>query len=287
MLYIPYSILVLLVRLRVVIAVAGTVILTWKAPWAVTAREDLWGSAWFRWSAYHIWSLISGQPLPLPSQPYPTVVKSKTKTDPKAEETTVTPAEPMRFLFTIYENQRWWMGLDWTAALLPQERPAWSTASEEPVSPPSAFILPPPTTVYLPHKNGRAKHTAIWTWEEDEWKVLRKLEGSSTSRVERPLPSLKEEVHSSRLLKAAGVVKDVKDAAHIGHEKKDKEKEEEHSESDEPLTDPDGWIYADNKWEGSSEKGSMGKVCPVRIMFPSRESYVVSYSTRGIGGGHG
>jgi len=152
------------------------------------------------------------------------------------------------------------MGLDWTAALLPQERPAWSTTSEEPVSPPSAFILPPPTTVYLPHENGRAKHTATWTWEEDEWKVLRKLEGSSTSRVERPLPSLKEEVHSSRLLKAAGVVKDVKDAAHIGHGKKDKEKEaEEDSESDEPLTDPDGWIYADNKWEGSSGKGSMGK----------------------------
>lgn len=180
------------------------------------------------------------------------------------------------------------MGLDWTAALLPQERPAWSTASEEPVSPPSAFILPPPTTVYLPHENGRAKHTATWTWEEDEWKVLRKLEGSSTSRVERPLPSLKEEMHSSRLLKAAGVVKDVKDAAHVGQGKKDKEKEEEEdSESDEPLTDPDGWIYADNKWEGSSGKGSMGKVCPVRILFPPRGSDVVSHSIHGIEGGHG
>lgn len=288
MLYIPYSILVFLVRLRVIVAVAGTVILTWNAPWAVVAREDLWHSAWFRWSVYHIWSFISGQPLSLPSQPYPTAVKSKTKTDPKAGETTVTTAEPIRFLFAIYENQRWWMGLDWTAALLPQERPAWSTASEEPVSPPSAFILPPPTTVYLPHEKGRAKHTATWTWEEDEWRVLRKLEGSSTSRVERPLPSLKEELHSSRLLKAAGKVKDVKDAAKIGHEKKDKEKEEEeHSDSDEPLTDTDGWVYAGNKWEGSSGKGSMGKVCPARILFPRRVFDLISHSTRGIGGGHG
>jgi hypothetical protein len=110
------------------------------------------------------------------------------------------------------------MGLDWTAALLPQERPAWSTASEEPISPPSAFVLPPPTTVYLPHEKGRAKHIAAWAWEEDEWRVLRKLEGSSTSRIERPLPSLKEEVPTNRLLKAAGMAKDVRGAAHLDHE---------------------------------------------------------------------
>ena len=263
--YIPYSILVFLIRLRVIIAVTGTVLLTWKAPWAVTAREGLWSSAWFRWSAYHLWSFISGQPLPPPSQSYPVDLKPDTKAGPKTNTTTVTPVEPMRFLFTIYENQRWWMGLDWTAALLPQERPAWSTSSEEPVSPPSAFILPPPTTVYLPHEKGRAKRTATWTWEEDEWRVLRKLEGSSTSRIERPLPSLKEEVPASRLLKAAGMMKDAKDA-HISHEKKDEEKEEEEdSESDETLTDTDGWIYADNKWEGSSGKGGMGKVRTTRV----------------------
>jgi len=29
------------------------------------------------------------------------------------------------FRFEIQENQRWWMGLDWTSALLPQERPSW------------------------------------------------------------------------------------------------------------------------------------------------------------------
>ena len=178
------------------------------------------------------------------------------------------------------------MGLDWTAALLPQERPAWSTTSEEPVSPPSAFVLPPPTTVYLPHDKGRTKHTATWTWEEDEWRVLRKLEGSSTSRVERPLPSLKEEVPSNRLMKAAGMMKDAKDAVHSSHEKKDKEKEEEeYSESEEPLTDADGWIYAGNKWEGISGKGGMGKVCVVHVLPLRRGFDVLFHSTHGIGGG--
>lgn len=287
-LYIPYTILVFLVRLRVILAVTGTVILTWRAPWAVAAREGLWGSAWFRWSLYHLWSFVSGQPLPPSSQRYAVAVKSKNKADPKADVTVVTPTEPMQFLFTIYENQRWWMGLDWTAALLPQERPAWSTALEEPITPPSAFVLPPPTTVYLPHEKGRTKHTATWTWEEDEWRVLRKLEGSSTSRVERPLPSLKEEAPGNRLLKVAGMTKDVKDAIHQSNENKDKEKEEEeHSEADEPLTDTDGWIYADNKWEGSSGKEGMGKVCIVHIPLPSRGSNLISHSTRGVGDGHG
>lgn len=33
--------------------------------------------------------------------------------------------EPIYFKFEVHENQRWWMGLDWTSALLPQERPSW------------------------------------------------------------------------------------------------------------------------------------------------------------------
>jgi hypothetical protein len=27
--------------------------------------------------------------------------------------------------FTVFENQRWWVGLDWTHALLPGERASW------------------------------------------------------------------------------------------------------------------------------------------------------------------
>jgi hypothetical protein len=50
---------------------------------------------------------------------------------------------------------------------------------------------------------------------------------------------------------------------------KDKEKEEgERPEPDEPLTDTDGWIYAGNRWEGSSGKGGMGKVRIAFGLFP-------------------
>ena len=29
------------------------------------------------------------------------------------------------YSFVLYENQRWWLGLDWTTNLFPNERPAW------------------------------------------------------------------------------------------------------------------------------------------------------------------
>lgn len=31
--------------------------------------------------------------------------------------------------------------------------------------------------------------------------------------------------------------------------------------NEEPSTDPDAWVYADNKWEGGGAKGGLGKVC--------------------------
>jgi hypothetical protein len=33
----------------------------------------------------------------------------------------------------------------------------------------------------------------------------------------------------------------------------------------EPLTDPDGWVYADNKWEMPSPKGGLGKYTRYRV----------------------
>lgn len=33
--------------------------------------------------------------------------------------------DDVELLFTCMENQRWWVGLDWTHALLPGERASW------------------------------------------------------------------------------------------------------------------------------------------------------------------
>ena len=217
------------------------------------------------------------------------------------------------------------MGLDWTAALLPGERPSWCSRSLHPCQPPAAFSLPPPTTVYLPDpagissnsqtqsvrdgkKDGKGegkkvmKRTATWSWEEPEWKVVVRKEGAtSTVRVERPLPSLVEEGASAgagRILRAAGKIrgasvdlsperkmKDLdtgkdKDGGHAKERERsegEKSNEDSQGQEDEELhTDPDGWVYGDNKWEGGSAKGGMAKVSSLFTQYPRRSSIVCS-----------
>lgn len=89
------------------------------------------------------------------------------------------------------------MGLDWTSALLPQERAAWCDVYLNPSSPPQGFSLPRETVVYLPEPRrgdpgGRVKRTARWRWVDEDWIVVRKLQGTGritaavTSTPERP-----------------------------------------------------------------------------------------------------
>ncbi|KAE9401584.1 hypothetical protein BT96DRAFT_956464 [Gymnopus androsaceus JB14] len=236
-LYAPYLSVTYLIPLRILIALAGTVALTWNSPWAFVLRNTLAKSAWVRWSAYYVWYKLSGQPRPSPTLSYSTLATSNA----------VEPGSTLRFIFTIYESQRWWVGIDFSPALLPTERPSWSSANLQPVSPPNA---------YLRDSNGkRVKRTATWKWEEPEWKVLVRKEDGAVSRVEKPMPSAKEE-NQSLLMKAAGKMKEVN--AGEG-ERQSSKKDEDESEEEDIATDVDGWVYGDNKWEGRSSKGGMGK----------------------------
>ncbi|KAF9484475.1 hypothetical protein BDN70DRAFT_825564 [Pholiota conissans] len=258
---IPYLVLSYFVSLRVIVALFGTVLLTWRAPWATVLRTTMWHSAWFRWCVYRFWSALIGEPLPPP-----TISLQPLSNSPS-------PVQSLRFLFTIYENQRWWMALDWTAALLPGERPSWCSASQQPLSPPNAFNLPENTTVILSdEKGGRIKRTATWRWEEPEWRVIVRKDGGTPSRVERPLPNLKEETpNSSRLLKAAGRLRDSSAGLSVntsldpnknisGSIDIDRTTEGPKENTDEEkLTDADGWVYGDNKWEAQSNRGGLGK----------------------------
>lgn len=284
-LYIPYLALTYFVPLHTIFAISGTVLLTWKAPFAIVLRRTVWRSAFVRWTIWNIWAHVSGRPLP--SQTIsPQTQSLLSKTEEADAEETKKETNSLRFLFTVYENQRWWMGLDWTAALLPGERPSWCSASQAPLSPPGAFGLPEPATTCIPHPSDptkKIKRMAEWHWEEPEWRVLVKKEGTTLSRVERPVPteSMEDEDAAgtsatskagSRLLKAASSKFAGKDAmalhrrdssstsATSQQEPTAQEVEEGAEEDTEGCTDPDGWIFGDNKWESKSNKGGMGKV---------------------------
>lgn len=276
---IPYLLFSFFVSFRVVIAIAGTILLTWRAPWAVLIRATVWRSAWFRWTVYRTWAFLTSQPLPpLVMSPKPAVPSSEA-------------IQSVRFLFTIYENQRWWMGLDWTAALLPAERPSWCSAAQQPMSPPNSFTLPESTTVCLPDgKGGKLKRTATWRWEEPEWRVIVHKERNTVSRVERPLPTLKDDnQNNSLLLKAAGRLRNGSQSDSNKAAAADDRVSEDVPEPDEEvLTDSDGWVYTDNTWENQSNKGGMGKVSVDSIAASvSFLNLFLFFSIRGIAGGRG
>ena len=267
-LYVPYLALTYFVRLSVIIALIGTILLTWKARWSQTIRRGFWRSAWIRWTAYRAWSYLSGQPLPARIVSPQTVKNAQIHTMASTQE-----VNTIRFLFTVYENQRWWMGLDWTAALLPGERPSWCSTSQQPVAPPSVFSLPAPTTVFVREGSKRLKRTARWTWEEDEWRVILHKEGTTPSRVERPLPMDEPgaPTGANRLMKVAGKMRQasLSGPSSDGHERADSDEggksvekaSKDNGYDDDVFTDGDGWVFGDNKWENCSGKGGMGKVC--------------------------
>lgn len=105
---------------------------------------------------------------------------------------------PIYFRFELFENQRWWMGLDWTSALLPQERPSWCDAHLLPVSPPVAFTLPPPTSIDLPaptksEPRAQVRRTATWRWLDDDWIVYKKTGDTSVPTTTTKPASISDE----------------------------------------------------------------------------------------------
>ncbi|KZV69701.1 hypothetical protein PENSPDRAFT_753111 [Peniophora sp. CONT] len=259
--YVPYIILTYLVPLRVLLGLAGTLLLTHRATWAIYLRRTLWKSAWIRWTTYRIWSSLSGLPFPDTLPPAPI----------HAESISGEPIARLRFLFTIYENQRWWMGLDFTAALLPNERPSWCGPAPglAPLPPPSAFTLPDPSASFISDgRGGRLRRTAVWTWEEPEWKVLMRREGETVSgREVRTVPTQREDGSAAQRLRklmdagAASVgtsnASGSPSTATVDLKPEDEEKVDVPVEDE--VTDGDGWVYGDNKWENRSAKGGMGK----------------------------
>ena len=300
---IPYLSITYIVPVPVLIASFGALFLTWRSPWFQTTRRVIMRSAHMRALYRQAVGFISGNySVPLTFSKFKT---GTTRVGPELEK----KVKHHRFLFTTLENQRWWVGIDWTAALLPSERPSWSApttatslaqaaagnyannqAMHPPLPPPSTFPLPPSTSVILPTPlgTGYVKRTAKWQWEDgSEWEVIVHKEGEPASKRFRPSSIPKspqtggtgaaapepEEGRGSRFLKghlsklnigtvtSSTSLSSPPPPAESSAADADDEKAKVMSEDDESLvTDPEGWIYGDNKWENLSGKNAMGKV---------------------------
>ena len=150
------------------VLVIGTTILTWHSPAAKVSRTLLWRSRAVRRMCCLITGLrfkharksnvlrrlfssiqLRGKSRNLNERPS-TLIRQESSV-PKS----------IRFTFTLYENQRRWLGIGWTSSMLAYERPAWTDERLNPKPPKEKFKLPEVEGAH-----------AKWRWVEgSEWEI--------------------------------------------------------------------------------------------------------------------
>lgn len=128
---------------RYIVAVLGSVVLAWHAPWFKVLRRALGRSLLLRFfGRLSLGILGGGRGLLREARRGRSAVRlfanarGQTKADGRPlagsrRSSTHGPSgdsssDEVVFLFTILEHQRWWIGLGFGPALLPNERPSWS-----------------------------------------------------------------------------------------------------------------------------------------------------------------
>lgn len=150
---------------RVVLAV-GTVVLSWHSRPARVSRAILWRSRTVRKICVFLTGLNFGDvdSTAKGKDGAPALPPRKKSAQEVAASLAAKrrPDSPgVRFTFSIYENQRRWLGIGWTASMLAYERAAWTDEHLNPVPPKDEFELPDV-------EGGQAR----WRWiQGSEWKV--------------------------------------------------------------------------------------------------------------------
>ena len=150
------------------VLMVGTTVLTWHSPAAKISRTLLWRSRTVR----RICRLLTGLRF---SQARKTGVFRKLlssfRLGSRAGSVADRPStlirqkssvpKTIRFTFTLYENQRRWLGIGWTSSMLAYERPAWTDERLNPKPPKERFRLPQVEGAH-----------AKWRWVEgSEWEI--------------------------------------------------------------------------------------------------------------------
>ena len=228
---------------RHVLLFVGVLVLSWCSPWATLLRMALWRSAFVRHSVMWLVHALSGSETLAASLPTP-----KAALAPRPRTT----QHETPFVFEIYENQRWWIGLDWTAALLPQERPSWSDSDNAAVAPPASFALPRSTSVLLPssHTTGKSdRRTSEWRWVDTEWRVAGVVGVSSSTYTPAASTTAteaqREEASQREHVEVPDEVRRFARPADMPSASMD--------------VDAEGWQYGDNAWDKFSKQNGMGR----------------------------
>lgn len=148
---------------RVVLAI-GTVMLSWHSRPARVTRTLLWRSKTVRKTCAFLTGLDFGE-ITSANQKGPPSLPPRKKSTQEVAASLAAKRRPestgVRFTFSIYENQRRWLGIGWTSSMLAYERASWTDEHLNPVPPKEQFELPEV-------EGGSAR----WRWVQgSEWKI--------------------------------------------------------------------------------------------------------------------
>lgn len=156
--------LYILTTKRVVLAV-GTVVLSWHSRPARVSRAILWRSRMVRRICVFLTGLDFGEPEPRGEEGSPPPLPPRRKGPQEIAASLAAKRRPdspgVRFTFSIYENQRRWLGIGWTSSMLAYERASWTDEHLNPTPSKDEFELPE-------IEGGQAR----WRWVQgSEWKI--------------------------------------------------------------------------------------------------------------------
>ncbi|KAH9877645.1 hypothetical protein IAQ61_003013 [Plenodomus lingam] len=148
---------------RIVLAV-GTVMMSWHSRPARVTRTILWRSRTVRRTCAFITGLNFGEMVAADKKGAPPLPPRKKSTQEVAASLAAKrrpESTGVRFTFSIYENQRRWLGIGWTSSMLAYERASWTDEHLNPQPPRDQFELPEV-------EGGQSR----WRWVQgSEWKV--------------------------------------------------------------------------------------------------------------------
>lgn len=159
-----------IITTRRVVLCVGTLFLSWHSRPARVARTLLWRSKTIRTVCQLITGLnfttdsFKDSSAPRGTHTVQEIEKSiaSARADRKQKSDSATiNDEGIRFTFSLYENQRRWIGIGWTTSMMAYERAAWTDDQHNPTPPKDTFKLPA-------IEGGAAK----WRWAQgSDWEL--------------------------------------------------------------------------------------------------------------------
>lgn len=157
-----------LITPRSLLLLSGVFILTYHSSWSRITRKICWKSKSIRLLTFYITGLDFAGTQGSNKNTLFKLAMSKASTQLKSSQSNLSKDGPVRFTYVLYENQRRWLGIGWTANLLSYERAPWSDEFLNESKPPESFELPEVTD----------DSNMQWRWVDKTWRLDLTNDGS-------------------------------------------------------------------------------------------------------------